>query len=94
MDAVVVTKKMECAAFVGEVGTRVINVNVENNNLCNSNLLVKETDENASAKEAIITKNLAERMELDGKLSHLKISICSCKMHNSYLCLLKETGDL
>ena len=33
--------------------------------------------------EANIFGNLAEKMELDGKLYHLKMPIGSCKMHNS-----------
>ena len=33
--------------------------------------------------EANIFGNLAEKMELDGKLYHLKMSIGSCKIHNS-----------
>ena len=78
---------MECAAFVGEVKTRVINNNLEDITLHNSDLLVKETEECRLMKEENIEANelgnLAERIELDGKLSQLKISIDSCNMHYS-----------
>ena len=87
VDAVVVLENMKCAAFVGEVETRVINNNLEDITLHNSDLLVKKTEEYRSVKEANIEANiignLAERMELDGKLSQLKMSIGSCNMHNS-----------
>ena len=58
---------------------------VEDFALHNSDLLVKETEECRSAKEANIEAsaiiNIAERMDLDGKLSQLKMSIGSCKMY-------------
>jgi len=87
VDAIVVPEKMECAAFVGEIEARVINKNQADVTLHNSNLLVNETEEYRYVKEANIGANvignLAERMELDGKLSQLKISIGSCNIHDS-----------
>ena len=86
-DGIVVPEKMECAVFVGEIEARVINKNLAEIKLHNSNLLVNETEEYRSVKEANIganiIANLAERMELDGKLSQLKMSIGSCNMHYS-----------
>ena len=86
MDAIVVPEKMECAVFVGEVETRVINSNVENNNPQNSDLLVNDTEEHRSVEEsnteANTIVNLTERMDLDGKFSQFNISIGSCNTHD------------
>ena len=43
VDAVVSLENMKVAGFLGEVETRVINNNIENTNLYNSDLLVKKT---------------------------------------------------
>ena len=81
VDAIVVPEKMECAAFVGEIEARAINKNLADITLHNSNLLVNETEEYRSVKEANIGAkiigNLAERMDLDGKISQLKMPIGS-----------------
>ena len=73
--------------FWGELVARVNNNNLEVVTLNDRCILFKETKEFISIKEdnveANVIGNLAERMELDGKLSQLKISIGSCNMHNS-----------
>ena len=50
VDAVVIPEKMGCASFLGEIETRVINSNLEDTTLHNSDLLVKETKECGSIK--------------------------------------------
>ena len=86
VDAVVVPQKMECAAFVWEIEARLINNNLADITLHNSNLLVNETEECRFIKEANIRANmignLAKRMELDGKLSRLNMPIGSCNMYD------------
>ena len=88
MNTVVVPEKMDRADFVGEVETISIKSNLEDITLHNSDILSKETEEYISIKEAILEANvignLPERMDLDGNLSQLKISICSCSIHNRH----------
>ena len=50
--AVVVPEKMECAAFAVEIETRIINSNLEDTDLYNSDLSVKYTKEHVSTEEA------------------------------------------
>ena len=52
VDAIVVPEKMECADFVGETETIVVNSSIENTTLNNSDLLVKENKEYRSAHTA------------------------------------------
>ena len=70
-----------------EIEARVINNDLEDSTLHNRDLLVKETEEFRSEKEANLEANvignLAERIELDGKLSQLNIPISSCNAHCS-----------
>ena len=53
----------------------------------NSNLLVKETEEcrsiNESNSKSKIIGTMSERIELDGKIYQLHMSIGSCSMHDS-----------
>ena len=87
VDAVVVSEKMECAAFTGEIEAILIDKNLSEINLHNINLLVNENEECVSVKEANLKAdtivNLAERMDLGGKLSQLKMSIGSSNIHSS-----------
>ena len=96
VDAVVVPEKMEMCSFCGEMEVIVINNNLEDVTIHNRDLLVKETEEFRSAKEvnvkANMIGNLAERIDLDGTLSQLKMSIGSCNMHHSQ-CLEDASMD-
>ena len=87
MDSIVVLDKMEYAAFVGETETKVTNSNMENTNLRNSDILFKKTQEHRyveeANEEANAIVNLAENIELDGKIYQIKMSIGSCSTHNS-----------
>ena len=51
MDAIVAPEKIEFKAFDGEVETRFINNNMENDNLHNSDFLVKKIEEHESKEE-------------------------------------------
>ena len=69
------------------IEARVNNKSIVDVTFHSSNLLVNETEEDRSVKEANIEDNIignvSERMELDVKLSQLNIVIGSCNMHNS-----------
>ena len=58
VDAMVVPEKIECAAFVGIIEARVINKNLADITLHTINLLVNETEEYRSVKEANPWSNL------------------------------------
>ena len=81
VDSIVTPKKMECADFVKEVETRVIDSIIQNASTCDSDLLFNKTEEHRSEEkdneEAIMIGNLAEMMDLEGKLYQFKISIGS-----------------
>ena len=86
VDAIIVLEKKECAAFVEEIEARVINKNLTDVTLRNSNLLANETKEYISVKKsnigANVIGNLAKRMEFEGKLFQIKMSIVPYNMHN------------
>ena len=64
--SLVVLEDIECAAFVGEIETRVINSNLQDDTTHNRDISVKDTEEHTSEeednKEANVIRNLSERI--------------------------------